>query len=510
MLAGSADLMNNRYTSGVSPMKVVRRWIAGICLIAALPGAARPQGSTSATPPADPKTQDGIFLVKPYLQWGHGPAGGATAGLVVAWQTGDVDAEWELEFRPGPDRSWRKADVPAVRRIALPTIPTHRSYRARLKGLVPGDRFAYRLRKAGEAVFETEGTSPKGVDQPYRFVAFGDCGVNTPEQKMIAYRTYLQHPDFVFIPGDIVYSRGRVSEYLQKFWPIYNADEASPSLGAPLLRSTPFLAGAGNHDVANRDLQRYPDGLAYFLYWDQPLNGPLVKEGSSLVPPLKGPEANRKAFLDAAGPAYPRMANFSFDYGNAHWTVLDSNPYVDWTDPELRAWVEQDLASARGTTWRFVSFHHPGIHSGKEHFEQQQMRLLTEVFERGGVDLVFNGHAHNYQRTFPLHFAPERDAAGKLVRNKNLVGGKWTLDKSFDGRSNTHPDGVIYVVTGAGGQHLYNPEQQENQASWQPFTCKFVSKVNSLTVVDVRGRSLTVRQLAADGQELDRFTVEKR
>ena len=31
------------------------------------------------------------------------------------------------------------------------------------------------------------------------------------------------------------------------------------------------------------------------------------------------------------------MANFSFDYANAHWIVLDSNPYVDWTEPSLRA-----------------------------------------------------------------------------------------------------------------------------------------------------------------------------
>ena len=40
-----------------------------------------------------------------------------------------------------------------------------------------------------------------------------------------------------------------------------------------------------------------------------------------------------RAFTEAAGEAYPRMTNFSFDYGNAHWTVIDSNPYVDWTDP---------------------------------------------------------------------------------------------------------------------------------------------------------------------------------
>ncbi len=204
------------------------------------------------------------------------------------------------------------------------------------------------------------------------------------------------------------------------------------------------------------------------------------------------------------------MANFSFDYANAHWTVLDSNPYVNWREPELRAWVEHDLDSARGATWRFVAFHHPGLQSAKEHFEQQQMRVLAEVFEKGGVDVVFSGHVHNYQRSFPLRFVPGRDAAGKPIRDKSLVGGKWTLDKSFDGRGNTHPLGIIYLVTGAGGQHLYNPEQQDDPTSWQPFTDKFVSKVNSLTVVNVKGPSLTVRQVTADGQELDRFTVEKR
>ena len=89
----------------------------------------------------------------------------------------------------------------------------------------------------------------------------------------------------------------------------------------------------------------------------------------------------------------------------------------------------------------------------------------------------------------------------------HFVTGRWRLDKSFDGVTNTRPDGVIYLVTGAGGQHLYNPEQQDDPGSWQGFTHKFVSKVHSLTVADVDGPTLTIRQLSADGQELDRFVV---
>ena len=73
----------------------------------------------------------------------------------------------------------------------------------------------------------------------------------------------------------------------------------------------------------------------------------------------------------------------------------------------------------------------------------------------------------------------------------------------------TRPEGVIYLVTGGGGASLYNPEQEDDPASWQEFTHKFVSKVHSLTVADVNGKVLTIRQISLRGQELDRFRVTK-
>jgi acid phosphatase type 7 len=131
------------------------------------------------------------------------------------------------------------------------------------------------------------------------------------------------------------------------------------------------------------------------------------------------------------------------------------------------------------------------------------MRRMAEVFEAGGVDVVFNGHVHNYQRSYPLRFVPAKDGEGERVA------GQWTLDKSFDGRANTRPRGVIYLVTGAGGAGLYNPEQTDDPASWQEFTYKFLAKVHSLTVADVNGSTLTVRQVSAGGEEIDRFIVTK-
>jgi hypothetical protein len=204
------------------------------------------------------------------------------------------------------------------------------------------------------------------------------------------------------------------------------------------------------------------------------------------------------------------------DYGNVHWTVLDANATVDWTDRELQDWVARDLEAAKGAKWRFVSLHQPGFHSSKTHFGEQYMRILSPVFEAGKVDLVFSGHVHNYQRTYPMTFVPNKENGakptmgpdGKLSKAR-LVDGKWTLDKKFNGKSDTTPEGVIYVVSGAGGQHLYNPEQQDDPASWQEFTSKHISKDHTLTVTEIDGPTMTLRQLTTEGYEVDSFVITK-
>jgi acid phosphatase type 7 len=300
-----------------------------------------------------------------------------------------------------------------------------------------------------------------------------------------------------------------MSEYIDKFFPIYNAGDPSPTTGAPLLRSRPFLVAPGNHDLLERDLDQVPDAQAYFLVWSLPLNGPKVEVGAIGTPSLRGTEARQRAFLERAGPAYPRMANYAFDYGDVHWTVLDTNPYADWSDPALRDWLERDLASAKDVPWRFVAFHQPPFQSARTHSDEQRTRLLAPVFEQYHVDIVFTGHVHNYQRSYPLRFVPVKAANGRAIDPEGRVGGRWTLDRAFDGKSRTRPDGVIYLVTGAGGARLYNRDQNDDAASWQEFTAKFVSNVHSLTIVDVDAAKVFVRQVSDEGEELDRFIVTK-
>jgi predicted phosphodiesterase len=452
-----------------------------------------------------------VFVNKPYVQIGKNAS---TSTLKILWHAANAEAKWELQHRLNGRSAWKNADTITYTTLAQINVTANRVYHASLSGLTAGSTFQYRILKDGIEVFTAEAKASKTADQPYRFVVMGDIGAETIDQKKLAERAYLEKPDFIAVPGDIVYENGLVSEYNKKFWPVYNADKAD-SNGAPIMRSVPFIAAVGNHDADMRDLDRMPDALAYYMYFDQPLNGPVAAEGSAWVPLLKGSDKNKKAFYDAAGETYPRMSNFSYDYGNAHWTVIDSDTYVDWTDSTLKNWVAKDLAASKNATWHFVLFHHPGFSSAHDHFEQEHMRLLAPIFEKAKVDVVFNGHVHNYQRSFPMTFSPIKNGTllvggkdNKTIRGRVVVG-KWTLDHNYDGKTNTHPKGVIYVITGAGGQELYNPEQENDTDSWQKYTHQFISTVHSLTSAEVNGNKLVIRQLDINGKELDKFVIEK-
>ncbi|MBS1654289.1 MAG: metallophosphoesterase family protein [Bacteroidetes bacterium] len=459
----------------------------------------------------DKKDNNTVFLAKPYLQIGeHSSA----TSMDICWHTNDDDANWLVETRMQGSKQWIAATNPVFRTVSVSNLPKRRVYTISITGLNPGSIFYYRISKNKKIVFTSEAHAGKSPEQSFRFITMGDIGAGTPDAKLIAEQAALAKPDMVVIPGDIVYEHGLVSEYDQNFWPVYNADSIT-HLGAPLMRAVPFVAAPGNHDAEEVNFNKYPDALAYFLFWNQPLNGPASKEGGPAYPLLKITDSARQSFMAVAQDRFPTMANFSFNYGNAHWLMLDADTYVDWTNSALQDWVRKDLAAASESTWKFVIFHHPGFSSSREHFEQQQMRLLAPLFDSAKVDVVFNGHVHNYQRSYPMNFMPDKKGTllvggkdNKTIRGR-VVNGKWTLDKNFDGKTNTKANGVIYIVTGAGGQELYNPDQTNDPDSWQRFTNKFISTVHSLSVIDVNGKTFIFRQVDTNGNTIDQFTIGK-
>ena len=429
------------------------------------------------------------FLVKPYLQLGDLPRMAAREGLDLLWHAENKDGAWTVEVQGA--KGWEVQAAPTFRTLHAPPLSAHRIYRAVLQNLSPGTRVPYLVKLNGKVVFEAEAQTRK--PEAHRMIVFGDAADGSAAQTAIAKAIMAERPDALFITGDLVYGRGRAAEYRDHFFPVYNSE------AIPLMRRVPFLGVLGNHDAP---FAKLPDASAYFAYWSLPLNGPVLKAGEANAAPVTA--GVHDAVVATAGPAFPRMASYSFDYGKVHWTVLDSNAYTDWESPVLKAWLEADLKAARGASWRIVALHHPLFQSSRSHFDDQWMRVLSPLLEKHGVDLVLAGHVHNYQRTAPLRFKPTKPGP-----RGTAVEGEFTVDQAFDGKTVTQAKGIIHIVTGAGGAELYDPWQTDAKASWQPWTKAFVADKHSFTVLEVEPKRLRLRQLDIHGRELDAITLTK-
>ncbi len=395
------------------------------------------------------------------------------------------------------------------------------NWTATLDRLALGRKYFYRVRGNGTALAEGFVTTRQPRGQRIRFVAFGDNSYGDISDRATAYHTYRQHPHFVMNCGDNVYESGTDDEYQRYFFPIYNADVAGARIGAPLLRSVPFYTVIANHDVQGKDerghevadFTRNPDALAYYTAMHLPLNGP---DAPTYPTPMIGAAARIAAFKDSAGARFPRMANYSFDYGDAHFLCLDSNRYVDPNDGALQQWIAADLSST-DARWKFVVFHHPPFNVGNEHYEVQHMRVLAPLLEAHGVDIVLSGHEHNYQRPRPMRFAPAGGGRSAAIGEKDRrVPGRFTIDRAFDGITNTQANGVLFLVTGAGGKHLYDAGFTDNPARWthendghEAYVVKMVTDRHSISVFDIDGGRLTMSQIDETGAEIDRFVVTK-
>ncbi len=129
--------------------------------------------------------------------------------------------------------------------------------------------------------------------------------------------------------------------------------------------------------------------------WDEffALAGPVLGN-TTLVPVAGNHDGTAETFSAIFGlPPY-----YSFDAGSLHVTVLDSNDRA-WADMKGQtAWLKEDLASPLPRT--IVAFHHPPFSSDRKH-PGGDLAIRAEwcgIFTQNGVDAVFSGHTHTYER----------------------------------------------------------------------------------------------------------------
>ncbi len=487
------------------------------------------------------------ILVLPYVQPGDGSKLDSIDTKVICWMTDQVPGEFSVEYsinggavkpakyiavnldfaamkpkvleiapppreviNPKPKtKDPNELDEPKEPKVTLPPEKDQHylNYAAVLTDLPFNAEVVYRVKLAGtvirEAVFRTRATPDKTV----RCVLVGDLAQGRPAQKTIAHHIWEEKPEFLVALGDIVYPSGRANQYAAFYWDTYNNIPA-PSLksGAPLMASVPFYPVLGNHDIAAK-LATTPDALAVYYFFHVPRNGP--GEGPWATP-IGTDEAAKKFRANSWG-NYPSIDAYSFDYGPAHFAVINDNARLAINNPTFVKWLRADLLSTTAK-WKFVCYHVPGFQAARQHYTEQQARLLQPVFEECGVDLTFSGHVHNYQRSVPLQFAPDDKG---MVKGK--VNGRFTLDLTFDGIKTTRPKGVIHIVAGGGGASLYGPAPEKvaeglkklHGDNFAPFTAKAVVEQHSFVVLDLSPEKLSLRAIGMDGKEIDSIAIDK-
>jgi predicted phosphodiesterase len=242
-----------------------------------------------------------------------------------------------------------------------------------------------------------------------KFAAFGDMGTGDAAQYSLAKELTATHEHFPFtfvlMLGDNIYGS---QDFAKKFELPYKA---------LLDQKVQFYAALGNHDDQNeRFYKNYNMG----------------------------------------GKRY-----YTFEKGNAKFFVIDSTlvdkAQLDWLDKEL---------SSSGSEWKIAYFHHPLYSTGQTHGPELNVRAVLEpLFLKYGVDVVFAGHEHFYERLKPQQ-------------------------------------GISYFISGAGGQ-LRNG----NINRVEPMAAGFDTD-RSFMMVEVAGKQMYFQALSGAGKVVDSGVIE--
>jgi 3',5'-cyclic AMP phosphodiesterase CpdA len=139
-----------------------------------------------------------------------------------------------------------------------------------------------------------------------------------------------------------------------------------------------------------------------------------------------------------------RYYSFKAPNGSVRFFALDSN----YMQQEQLTWLEKELA-ASGSDWKIAFFHHPLYSSGERHGSDEKLReQLEPLFVKHGMEVVFTGHEHFYERLKPqknIHYIIS-GAAAKLRRGN--IGDSGLTAKGYD-------QGYTFVIAEIAGDDMH-------------------------------------------------------
>ncbi len=264
-------------------------------------------------------------------------------------------------------------------------------HKAKITALEPGSEYEYTVGsetvRSEPGVFVTD-----DGDGKFNFIAIADVQASSEENfekgadtLRAAFET-MPEAEFVINAGDFT------NDSTNEEWDLYDKSFAQ------LNRAATVVPVAGNHD-----------GLGVWHWFENMFN----LDTSESVQNLNG-------------------VNYSFDYGNAHFAVLNSNDVFSLSLAQLK-WLKNDLNST-DKDWKILAVHKSPYTLGKDGKWPDALYLqkaLVKVVDECDVDLVLSGHDHQYLRTKPLTGGKVDENGGATYTLLGTAGSKRYEIRSF-------------------------------------------------------------------------------
>lgn len=329
-------------------------------------------------------------------------------------------------------------------------------------GLRAGTSYHYRFRlpdgsTTPDATFRT--APARGDLQPFTFTAFADQGVNTgppgfsdnyyqaddtrraltPADSLVALIA-VQRPAFHLLAGDICYADPSGTGQPVKNNAPRNAGNGfnnfDPTLWTTYFATieksaaqTPWMFATGNHDMeALYDHNTAPGGASHGY----------AGHAARLDPPGNGPSRCPSVY----SMVYSTVAVISLDANDLSQEIPTNAGY---SAGQQLSWLTDTLARFQADPsidFIVAFFHHCAFATSSAHASDAGVRAaLAPLFDQFSVDLVVQGHNHQYERTNPIR-------AGRSTRQAPDRSTIWPAK-----------DGTTYICVGSGGRPRYG---------WQP------------------------------------------
>lgn len=341
-----------------------------------------------------------------------------------------------------------------------------RVHEAHVCGLEAGTTYYYKVGGPGHwsQVFDTSTAPTQGTTEPWSFVASGDSRNNVDNAWPIAMRRVYEHgADLQVFSGDAVFLGA-----LQPNWDEFFEAHVDDFTIQDLLSRVPLMVSNGNHDALS------------------------INYVTQFALPQEESERER-----GQGEEW-----YSFDYGNAHFVVLNDTVIDESVIGGSQAqWLRRDLAAVdrNATPWVFAVHHQPFYTCFSNHAPKASLRTAWQpIFDEFEVDIVFTGHNHVYERSRPIR---------GLQGGEGIVasaGGFGVPVYGSPGSGSGAPSGTIYLVSAGVGAPLYG-------VSDECATTETASAVPNYTLVEIEDRELhlTVYNPNDETRPIDEITLSK-